>query len=1198
MNRMLFIRPNHKTAKISRRSNMLINHFIRMAWVFKLMILLLSISQGQSQGDPFAAGVRNTEPLSPEKEKDAFILPPGFEIELVASEPDIAKPMNMAFDVQGRLWVTDTLEYPFPVPLDQEGRDSIKVFTDTDKDGRFDKITTFAEGLNIPIGLYPYKNGVLAWSIPNIWWFEDTDGDGVADKREKRYGPLGWERDTHGMNSSFTRGFDGWLYATHGFNNNTTIRGSDGSEVVMNSGNTYRIHLDGSRVEQHTYGQVNPFGMCLDPLGNFYTADCHSAPVYQLLRGAYYPSFGKPHDGLGFGPALMTHAHGSTAICGIVFYDDDQWPMEFRENVFIGNVMTSRLNRDVLIAKGSSRQAIEKPDLLKTTDPWFRPVNLQLGPDGSLYIADFYNRIIGHYEVPLKHPGRDRERGRIWKLTYKGAPGRMASGHGLPDFTQMSGGEIIAQLGHPNITRRMLATHYLSDEASPKLGKRIRKLWNNGELSNWKQRVHSLWVMHRLGILNHPLLGDAVHDEAMEVRTHAMHLMAEKKNWNQEQRNWVILALQDEHPNVQRAAANALSLHPHESQIVPLLKIRETPSLNDPQWMHGMRLALRNQLRQGNQVWDELMESRLSEAHSAFIADVAVAIPEEGAGDYLIWFVSNFETQKPFLSKAFRHAARYASKDGLIQMARLVPDKFQDQLALQLELFESVQQGLLARGGNMSPAIKGWGNQLVSKIIQQQHSQENTWTYHPVPNLKKSPNPWFLQQRSSADGNKDSIFLCSLPPGGESYTGILRSPSFVCPEKLSFYLAGHDGYPDKERQKKNAVRLVDVVSKELLRITFAPRNDTAQPVEWDLTEFKGRKVHLEVVDSDEGPAYAWLALGRLTPSVAPMPKVSPNESGQLIQSATKLIGDLKLDPFKAELKKWIQGPVPEISISVAATKGLALLEENNLAVHLGELLQNESVSSATRTLLRKAIITTDLEKQTKWLSEIVRSLSLKNQQAVVQWLSSRKNSVQWLIEQLRTGNISPLTLRDKNSFDKITSLASQADIKALRELQSQIPQPDHSIQDLIDARIKAFDLAKADLANGRLLFTQACALCHQLNNQGALVGPQLDGIGGRGVDRVMEDILAPDRNIDIAFQTHLMTLDNEQVISGLIRREEGDSMVLATSSGQEIQIKSAEIRSQKVSLQSLMPNNFGELFNEKQMTDLVGFLLKSGNAEN
>jgi glucose/arabinose dehydrogenase len=250
------------------------------------------------------------------------------------------------------------------------------------------------------------------------------------------------------MNSSFRRGFDGWLYATHGFNNNSTVRGKDGSEIKMNSGNTYRVRLDGSRVEQHTFGQVNPFGLCFDPLGNLYSADCHSSPVYELLRGGYYPSFGKPHDGLGFAPTLMEHAHGSTAICGVMHYSDSLWPEEYRDNIFIGNVMSSRVNRDRLVEHGSTKVAKELPDFITTDDPWFRPVDLQLGPDGALYVADFYNRIIGHYEVPLEHPGRDRTSGRIWRITYNGKthPKR-------PDLNRASVSRLVEALRDPNTSQ-------------------------------------------------------------------------------------------------------------------------------------------------------------------------------------------------------------------------------------------------------------------------------------------------------------------------------------------------------------------------------------------------------------------------------------------------------------------------------------------------------------------------------------------------------------------------------------------------------------------------------------------------------------------------------------------------------------------------------------------------------------------------
>src|SRR6266481_5067505 len=433
--------------------------------IFALPLLISIVTSFAFAGpaaDPFADFIRKTDPLTPEQERDRFHLPPGFEIQLIASEPEIGKPMNIAFDAGGRLWITQSREYPFAAPLDKPARDKIEVLSDFDENGRARKITTFAEGLNIPIGLYPYKNGVIAFSIPYIYFFQDTDGDGHADKQEMILGRFGFEKDVHGLTSAFRRGFDGWIYADHGYNNDTTLVAKDGSTIKMNSGNCYRFKLDGSHVEQFSWGQVNPFGLMFDSMGDLWSADCHSAPVYQLLRGAYYPSFGKPNDGLGFAPGICDHSHGSTAIAGMVHYDAQNFPEEYRRNTFVGNVMTCRINRDSFLEHGSTRVAKEQPDFLKSDDPWFRPVDLQLGPDGAIYVADFYNRIIGHYEVALDHPGRDRERGRIWRIVYTGKG--VAKGASTPfDISRASAAELISELANPNITRRMLAMNQLAD---------------------------------------------------------------------------------------------------------------------------------------------------------------------------------------------------------------------------------------------------------------------------------------------------------------------------------------------------------------------------------------------------------------------------------------------------------------------------------------------------------------------------------------------------------------------------------------------------------------------------------------------------------------------------------------------------------------------------------------------------------------
>ncbi len=322
-----------------------------------LATLLAVPGRSQNPADPYGDNIAPGAPKSPADERKTFRLPPGFEMQLVAAEPDIHKPLNMAFDARGRLWVSETVEYPFPT-LPLKGKDSIKILEDFAEDGRARKISTFADGLHIPIGVLPVTVGgkgdsALALSIPDVYRLTDTDGDGKADRREPLYAAYGFA-DTHGMTNSFTWGFDGWVYACHGFSNTSQVKGADGRPITMQSGNTYRMRPDGSHLEQWTWGQVNPFGLCFDPLGNLYSADCHTQPIYQLLRGAYYPSFGKPHDGLGFGPETISRYDDSTAIAGIAYYAADYYPPAYRDACYIGDVVTNRVNQFRLEWHGSS----------------------------------------------------------------------------------------------------------------------------------------------------------------------------------------------------------------------------------------------------------------------------------------------------------------------------------------------------------------------------------------------------------------------------------------------------------------------------------------------------------------------------------------------------------------------------------------------------------------------------------------------------------------------------------------------------------------------------------------------------------------------------------------------------------------------------------------------------------------------------
>lgn len=1122
--------------------------------------------------DPFAENVRTTEPLSPEEQLKTFKVPEGFEMQLVAAEPDLRKPMNMAFDAKGRLWVSESREYPFPAPPDKTGRDTIRIYEDFDATGRARKITVFAEGLNIPIGIYPYGKGVIAWSIPNIWYFQDTDGDGKADKKDVFFGPFGWDRDTHGNQASFKRGFDGWLYATHGFNNNSHVKAPDGSEVRMNSGNTYRMAVDGSHIEQHTYGQVNPFGLCFDPMGHLFSADCHSAPIYQLIPGAYYPSFGKPDDGLGFAPTLMQHGHGSTAICGIISVADDLWPEELQGDIFIGNVMTSRINRDQISEVGSSPRAKEAPDFLTTTDPWFRPVDIQLAPDGALYIADFYNRIIGHYEVPLQHPGRDRERGRLWRLVPKKGlrPGALKG---------IDPASLIEEMGSGSFTRRMLALNTLVDTMGGAAADQLAAALKDAPPA---QKVQLLWALHRIGKLTFDQLNEASRSSDATVRVHVLRILAETKSWGEEHRSLTHKALADANPHLQRAAAEAAAARPNLAHVAPLLAVLEHAPANDDHLRHTARVALRNQLRDPA-AWPALQKATLPPSSVQTLVGIATGLPSAEAAEFLVEHLDRIPADAEGRQRALRHIARYAPSQKTDLLAKFVQENSKGDIDLQLSILDSIQQGFAQRGLEPSAAIYKWAMKLAGDVLD----EDAAWTYEPVDSGKSGKNPWFLQRRSSADGNNDSTFLCSLPPGGEALTGTLRTRAFEVPAQLSFFLAGHDGYPDKPAGKKNVIRLRDARTREILAETFPPRNDTAQRVVWNLKKHEGASAFIEVTDADTGDAYAWLAIGRFEPGVAPLPRIDPSQIASRQKSAADLAIKFKGIALKTRLETALVRPNTEGDVRSAIANALLSLKPDDVLAAVVPAISDNSIAAQLRERIAKAVV--DRESADELLAETLKQAPFRVQTKIAQSLAGSAAGSEKLLSLVETNQASPRLLLDRATADKIAASKVAKGSERIKKLTDGLSQ-NEAAQKLIEQR-RAEYKGGLNAEEGKAIFTQSCAACHRIGAEGNLVGPQLDGIGNRGLERLLEDVLDPNRNVDRAFRTHVLVLKDGDVVSGLPRREEGELLILADSTGREISVAKSQIQSRRESETSLMPENFGDVIPPADFQKLMAFLL-------
>ena len=1181
--------------------------------------------------DPFEDIIRSTEPLTPERERGALHLPPGFEIQLVASEPEIGKPMNMAFDAQGRLWITQSREYPYAAPLDKPARDMVKVLSEFDRNGRAQKVSRFTDGLNIPIGLYPYKNGVVAFSIPNIYFFQDTNHSGRANKKDLVLGRFGFDRDVHGLTSAFRRGFDGWLYADHGFNNNTTLTARDGSTITMNSGNCYRFAIDGSRVEQHSWGQVNPFGLMFDPLGDLWSADCHSSPVYQLLRGAYYPSFGKPHDGLGFGPEICTHSHGSTAIAGMVYYAAENFPPQYRGNTFVGNVMTCRINRDSLVEHGSTRIAKEEPDFLSSDDPWFRPVDLQLGPDGAIYVADFYNRIIGHYEVRLDHPGRDRERGRIWRISYQGtnvaqAPSlRVAK---LPasspfDLSRSSVSDLIQELANPNITCRMLAMNQLVDRIGKPAIASVKKIFRNTKSTPF-QKIHGLWVLHRLDGMDEKILAGAAAENDRGVRVHVMRVLSETHDWTPFHRKLALTGLTDSDPYVQRAAADAVGRHPAFEHIRPLLDLRSSVTAEDSQLLHVVRMALRDQLLPEENL-ARLQNPPLNAKDSAAIADVALGIKTAEVGTFLLQYIQEASEgvfplspslprrsrtkagegervgeRGPLTSNThekitayLRHAARYAPESQMAKLAAFTRTKFADDIDFQLALFKSVQEGAAQRGSALDPAVREWGAALAEQLFVSVEPNSLEWRNVPMKAVDTT-NPWFLEQRESADGDKTSQFISSLSPGGEKLTGILRSKPFAIPASLNFFLAGHDGSPDRPQGRKNLIRLRSASTQEVIAHAAPPRNDIAQPIHWDLSKHAGEQGYMEIVDGNAGHSYAWLAAGRFNPAVVTLPTIIPNQLDKRQLAAAELAGALHLTKLEPSLAALSSDQNADADARAAAAKALTSL---NADVHLPAF--NQIISDPEEPMKLREKIAAMLGEINSAPARTILLEALKTAPTGLQTqlglaLASTADGAESLLQAAADGKVSARLLQDRNIKDRLTA-AKPADLSSrLEKLTANLPPANEERQKLIDERRSAFNPGEASAARGAEVFKQYCAICHSLDGQGAVIGPQLDGVGGRGADRLLEDILDPSRNVDRAFRTTLLVLNDGDVQSGLFRREEGEMLVLAQSTGKEISVAKKDVKERRESETSLMPDNFSDVIPREDFNNLIAFLLSKG----
>ena len=496
-------------------------------------------------------------PLSPQDALAGFELEPGYRIELVAAEPLVRNPVAIAFDERGRLFVVENRGYPDPLdgaPVTREG--SIALLEDADGDGRFDRRIEFADGLTYPNGIMPWGGGVFVTSAPDLLFFRDTDGDGVAD--ERRVVLTGFEatKTAQIRFSHPTLGIDNWVYLTGGLNGGRVTVPDHPERAAVTFTNSDSRFQPVTLAFERTGGQ-GQFGLTFDDYGRRFICSNRHPVRHVVLEPAHLQR--NPHlafsetmqdvSAVGaqatvwpisvdmttasFIPSLLSapHAGTFTAASGVHIHRGDALPEGHEGSIFVCESAQNLVQRQVRSAKGvtfRSSPARTGREFLATRDPWFRPVFAANGPDGALYIVDMYRKVIDHPQyVPeasraLLDFQAGKERGRIYRVV-----ARNWKGERKPfDLGRMPLRDLARLLEHSNAWWRETAQRLVVERRDADAIPIVRPLATGGRTGS--ARIHALWTLDGLHGLQPGDVAQALADADAGVRENAVRLAADR----------------------------------------------------------------------------------------------------------------------------------------------------------------------------------------------------------------------------------------------------------------------------------------------------------------------------------------------------------------------------------------------------------------------------------------------------------------------------------------------------------------------------------------------------------------------------------------------------------------------------------------------------------------------------------------------
>jgi hypothetical protein len=559
-----------------------------------------------------------------------FKLQPGFVAEVVAEEPLINKPIAIQWDVQGRLWVAETPEYPngrrpsvtvpwkeggvlVPGEYERPAQDRISVLVDTNGDGKMDKKQVFYDGLELVTGFCVYGQGVIVVAQPHIVYLADTDGDAKADLVKPLYGGFS-PGDTHFVANNFVNAADGWVYATTG--SDTMVRDlATNKETLRLPPGIFRFRADGSAIESVASEGGNAFGTDVtSDMEIFHGKATRGDPVMHVVlpewitkkaptiaarsMQAINPGRRVNREDMPLRAPIMQidQVGGYSAACSSSVYEGGAWPIEYKDTVFMTEPILDIIHHEKLVPKGPSfkgEMILEKEEWLRSTDLWFSPVAVNFGPDGAMYVLDFYTPVVTHNDTrgpehsrsgASVRPDREHYFGRIYRIQHKDAP-KLAH----PNLAKADGPALVVAFKHPNRVVRSNALLVLMASADTVATAALPSLLAMADGEKFvPARIQALWALQRLGKLSPATFAKAAAAEEPAIRKNAM-LIAEAGGISLSAPQ-ATAALADPDERVRLAALRALGASPLNEENSRVL-LAAIPSMGDA-WAQSAAAAV------------------------------------------------------------------------------------------------------------------------------------------------------------------------------------------------------------------------------------------------------------------------------------------------------------------------------------------------------------------------------------------------------------------------------------------------------------------------------------------------------------------------------------------------------------------------------------------------------------------------------